>query len=350
MSSESISVYALDADFNLLTVAIPYDNMQWNRKYYEPGDYSMQVALNVYDPEWAYIGTSDRPELGMVQKITVQDSDAVIISGFFCEAMLNDKVCYPRYIGDVSKTETAVRNIFSTYKEDLPIILAPANDPLLGDRTQSNFSDEELGSKLYSILESREMTYSVIYDYLNNKLMLKVWQGKDRTQSQTANSYQVFSSEFGNITGREIDFDDSAYKNYAIIPCDADDNGNERKVYYIDWSNGGYKRKVVFEMRSARPEENQTESEFKAEIIQEAIERLLDYAKIEDVNVEIVEAGYMTDFDIGDKCDVILTDIGIVMETRIVEVGEVFKKNGHTVTVGLGNKRITNIRRAVMSK
>lgn len=350
MSTESISVYALDANFNLLTVAIPYDNMQWNRRYYESGDFSMQVAMGVYDTNWAYIGTSDRPELGMVQKITVQDSDTVLVSGFFCEAMLNDKVCYPRYIGDVSKTETAVRNIFTAYKEDLPIILAPANNPLLGDRTQSNFSDDQLGDKLYSILESREMTYSVLYDYVNNKLMLKVWQGKDRTQSQTANSYQVFSSEFGNITGREIDFDDSAYKNYAIIPCDADDNGNEQKTYYIDWSNGGYKRKVVFEMRSARPETDQTEADFKAEILQEAMERLLNYSKVEDVNVDVVEAGYMTDFDIGDKCDVILTDIGIVMETRIVEVKEVFKKNGHTVTVGLGNKRITNIRRAVLSK
>lgn len=349
MSKDSMDVYALDSDFNLITIAIPYDNMQWTRRYYESGQFSMQVSLKVYDTNWAYIGTADRPELGMVQKIEVQDSSLVLISGFFCEAMLNDKVCYPRYIGDVSKTETAVRNIFTKYKEDLPITLAPPNDPLLGDRTQSDFSDNELGKKLYSILESRECTYSVVYDYINNRLQLKVWQGKDRTQSQNVNSFQTFSMEFGNIVGREIDFDDSAFKNYAIVPCNADDNDIEQNTYYLDWSNGGYKKKIVFDMRSALPDEEQSMADFQAAILQEASEKLADYAKIEDVNVDVVEAGYMEDFDIGDKCDVILTDIGITMETRIVEVNEVFKDKDHTVTVGLGNKRISNVRRAVNS-
>lgn len=349
MSVNTMDVYALDSKFRLITIAIPYDNMQWNRKYYEAGDFMMQVALEVYDPNWAYIGTSDRPELGMVQKIEVQDSDLVLISGFFCEAMLDDKVCYPRYKGDVAKTETAVRNIFTKYKEDLPISLAPANEVLLGNRTQSDFSDDQLGRKLYSILESRECTYSVLYDYINNKLELKVWQGKDRTQSQTVNSHQTFSMEFGNITGREVDFDDSDYKNYAIIPCNANDNGVEQNTYYIDWSNGGYKKKIVFDMRSHSPDQDETMDHFKAGVLEEGSERLLSYAKIEDVNVDVVEAGYMEDFDIGDKCDVILTDIGITMETRIVEVNEVFKGKGHTVTVGLGNKRISNVRRAVNS-
>lgn len=349
MSTDSMNVYALDESFNLITMAIPYDNLQWNRRYYDAGDFIMQIPLEVFDDSWKYIGTADRPELGMVQKTQKADRDLYLVSGFFCEKMLDDKVCYPRYIGDVPKTETAVRNIFSRYKADIPVELGPANDPLLGDRTQSDFSDDELGKKLYRILESRECTYSVVYDFVNNDLRFKVWQGKDRTQSQNVNSLQTFSSQFGNILDSRTDFDDSAFKNYAIIPVNADDNGKEQQTYYLDWSNGGYKKQIVFDMRSSKPEENQTMAQFKDAILQEAAEKLLSYAKIEDIEVDVLESGYMTDFDIGDKCDVILTDVHVAAETRIVEINEVFKPSDHTISVGLGNKRISNIRRAVNS-
>lgn len=351
----NVNIYALDKNFNLVAIALPYTNLQWCRAYYEAGFFSMEIPLSVYDTSWAYIGSSDRPELGMVQKIEERGEGDVhiLISGFFCEKMLDDKVCYPRYIGDVSKTETAARNIFAKYKEDLPIGLAPANAVLLGDRTQSDFSDDFLGTKLYKILETRELSYRVRYDFLQNNLKLSVWQGLDRTQSQTApieqqNGYQTFSTEFGNIADKNIDLDDSDYKNFAILPCNGDDDNKEQNVYYVDLSNGGYKKKIVFNMRSKRPEEDQTMADFKKSVEQEGLEKLLSYAKIEDIDVDMVGgAGYLVDYDLGDKCDVILSDVGIQLETRIVEVTEVFKAESHKVTVGLGNKRISNIRRVV---
>lgn len=348
-----MDVYALDKDFQLVSIGIPYDNLQWNRRYYEAGDFQMQMPLSQFDPSWAYIGTSGRPELGMVQKrqYSGEGNTQALITGFFCEKMPDDKVCYPRYIGDVSHTETAARNIFEQYKKDLPITLAAANSPLLGNRTQSDFSDDQLGRKIYSILESRECTYSILYDYVANKLMFKVWQGKDRTQSQSVNGWQTFSTEFGNIADKDVDFDESGYKNYAVIPVNADENGKEQQTYYLDWSNGGYRREIVFDMRSSKPEEGQSMADFEASVLQEAAEKLMAYSKIEDVNITQADnSGYMVNYDIGDKCDVLLTDIGVSMEARIVEVYEVFKANGgHSVTVGLGNKRITNVRRALNS-
>lgn len=348
-----MDVYALDSDFNLVMEGIPYDNLQWSRKYYEAGDFEMQLPLSVYDPSWAYIGSPQRSELGMVQRVysTENDPDKVLIGGFFAEKMLDEKVCYPRYIGDSQKTETAVRAIFERYREDIPVSLATANSPLLGDRTQSDFSDDSLGEKLYSILESRELSYRVAYDFAANTLRFGVWQGTDRTQSQNENSRQVFSLEFGNLAGRSVDFDESDWKNYAVIPCDGREGDNvEQRTLYIDLSNGVRKRKIVVDMRASHPEEGQASADFEAAVKQEAMERLLSYAKIEDVDISVLgDQGYMADYDLGDKCDVVLSDLGIEMESRIIEVYEVFKADGHEVTVGLGNKRISNVRRAVGS-
>lgn len=348
-----MNIYALDKDFNLISTGIPYINLQWNRKYYEAGDFAVELPMKIYDPTWAYIGTNDRPELGMIQKIQEYGEGDVnaLISGFFCEKMLDDRVCFPRYLGDEQKTETAVRKIFEKFKGNLPITLAEANNPLFGDRTQSDFTDEELGKKLFAILESRECSLRVEYDFINNELKLKVWQGLNRTQSQGINSYQTFSSEFGNITDKTIDIDDSAYKNYAIIPVNADSDGKEQSTYYLDKTNGERRREIVLDMRSSKPEKGQSTSAFKDSVLQEAEEKLATYAKVEDINVILAgDIGYMVDYDLGDKCDVILTDIDVTMESRIVEINEVFKADGgHKVSVGLGNKRIDNIRRAVNS-
>ena len=345
-----MEIYALNSDFDLLAIAIPYDNLQWTRRYYESGEFMMELPLNIYDPSWAYIGTVDRPELGMIQKVQEygEGDVRVLLSGFFCEKMLDDKTCYPRYVGDADNTETAVRNIFAKYKKDLPIKLGTPNDPLLGDRTQSNFSDDQLGEKLFSILESRECSYRVEFEFVNNELIFNVWQGKDRTQAQNKNPYQVFSSEFGNLINKDITIDDSAYKNYAIMPVNADDNGVEQDVYYLDLSNGGYRKEIVFDMRYLFPSEEQSMQEFKDSVLQEGMELLVPYAIVEEIYVEQAgDIGYMINYDLGDKCDVVLNDIGLQLETRIVEVLEVFKADGgHEITVGLGNRRIDNIRRA----
>ena len=349
---DMIEIYALDSNFNMVTIAIPYTNLQWNRRYYEAGDFMVEIPIMLYDPAWAYIGTADRPELGMVEKVFSEgEGDSkVLISGFFCEKMLDDKVCYPRYKADEPRTETAARNIFSKYKDDLPIRLGYANNPPLGNRTQSDFSDDEMGTKLFKILETRELSYRVYYDYVNNYLEFFVWQGVDRTQSQTANGYQVFSTEFGNLADKRVDLDNSEYKNYAIVPCNANEDNVEQNVYYVDFSNGGYKKEIVFSMRSSKPKEDQSMEEYEEGIIQEATEKLLSYAKIEDIEVDMMAgSGYMVDYDLGDKCDVILSDVGLQLETRITEINEVFKEEGHTVSIGLGNKRISNIRRIVNS-
>lgn len=266
-----MNIYALDENFNVVSIGITYFNLQWNRRYYDFGDFTIEIPLELYDQSWAYIGTTDRPELGMIQKIQEHGSNdvTVLLSGFFCEKMLDDKTCYPRYKGDVSTTEAAARNIFEKYKDDLPIQLRPANSPMLGDRTQSDFSDDNMGEKLYSILEPRELSYRVTYDYLENQLYFGIWQGLDRTQSQSKNEFQTFSLEFGNVGSRSINIDNSDYKNYAILPCNADDDNNEKNVYYVDLSDGGYKKEIVFDMRGSKPDDGETMANFKTRIEQE---------------------------------------------------------------------------------
>lgn len=94
-----LEVFAADAAMNRLTGPIPYTSLEWDRKYYEPGQFTMQVPQGVFSPEWAYVCCSTRPEVGIVQKVEHSDgagayygADVVTVSGFFLEETLNNLV------------------------------------------------------------------------------------------------------------------------------------------------------------------------------------------------------------------------------------------------------------------
>lgn len=113
MNLEPLEVFALTSDMQRATGSIPYKSLLWNRKYYECGDFLMEVPSNIYDPSWAYIYTEERPETGIIQKVEYSDTsqvdggvDTVILSGFFMEWELN------RYTFLVEETETEAYRIY----------------------------------------------------------------------------------------------------------------------------------------------------------------------------------------------------------------------------------------------
>ena len=342
----AIELYALGESFEVLAVCVPYTNLQWNRRYYEAGDFSMQVARDQFDPAWRYLWSPSRPEVGMVQKVAYTGegfAGTVQVSGFFAEKMLDDAVCYPRYVGDEPTTEGACRAIFSAFAGDLPISLGAAGDPMVGDRTRSDFSDDELGSKLYSILETREASCRVRYDFEGDELIFEVWKGLDRTQGQSVNPWAVFSTAWGNLSGESVNSDESAYRNVCIVPAYEGEDGVETVTVTVDLSaEGERKRRMVLDKRSSKPEEGQSLEDFKAALEQEALEKLADKQPEVEVDAE-VSSGYLESWDLGDRVSIDVPAVGISMEARVVEVAEVFKSSGHEVTPTFGNKKIRRI-------
>lgn len=93
---EPIQVQILDSSFNRVAGSIPYVSLTWERRYYEPGQFMLVVDENLYSPDWAYVYTDARPELGMIQSVEIDDSshtedgvDRIVLTGFFAEERMN---------------------------------------------------------------------------------------------------------------------------------------------------------------------------------------------------------------------------------------------------------------------
>lgn len=99
---DALEVFALNSDMERASGPIDYDELVWDRRYYETGTFSMTVSTDVYDPSWAYICCDSRPETGIVQKVEAQDeayeadvaigADKVLLQGSFLEELMNNAV------------------------------------------------------------------------------------------------------------------------------------------------------------------------------------------------------------------------------------------------------------------
>ena len=342
-----MQLLALDSSFQPVAY-LPYFNLQWDREYYAIGQYSVQIAAADYDPAMAYLYTPDRPETGIVQKVELTETvkgRMVQLSGYFLEAILNDKVVWPTYYASGTLPATVVA-MLRQYKDDIPL-LTVADAPAGGETVSWQETGGQLADVAYTKLQTVQHSLRCRYDYQANTITAQVWQGLDRTQEQTDNPFVTFSDGFGNLAEVDASTDNSNYKNYAIVT--GQDQAENRKVAYADLSGGGYKRILYVDARSERwdPEE-QTEAEYLAGLQQKGLDKLLDYAVVTNVDIQAAASGftYLTDWDLGDLVDVIVADIGLAMQARIVTVREVFKQNNHTVEIELGDKKLTSLQKA----
>ena len=344
-----MQLLALDKDFQPVGYLIPL-NLQWTREYYTIGQFSIQVAAEGYTPDMAYLYRPDRPETGIIQKVQLTESlkgRFVQLSGYFLEAILNDKVVWPTYYASGS-LPAAVVQMLRQYKGDIPL-LDVSDAPAM----QADDAWQETGGALatvaYTRLQTMQMSLRCRYDYLAGRITAEVWQGLDRTQEQSTNPFVVFSDTFRNLAQVDATLDTSNWKNYAVVA--GQDEGSARKVAYADLSEGGYRRILFVDARSERwdPDE-QSEAEYLESLRQRGLDALLDYQVIRSVDIDATQAGftYLQDWDLGDKVDVALPDIGLAMQGRIITVHEVLKNNVSSISITLGDKKLTQLKKARM--
>lgn len=318
---------------------LQYINLQWTRRYYESGEFSVQISYSEFIAEAKYIYCPTRKEVGIIQKIEYKhdgNKKVVQLTGHFLEIILKDKVIYPTFYG-TGNVETAVRNCFNTYKEDMNIYLGE----LLGmtDTLVWQSTGDELSEKFYDLLQNYETSYRCTYDYVQNKIFFELFKGLDRTQSQSVNNFVCFSSTFNNIRIAKSTQNSSDHKNYAIVAGQGE--GADRIYTNIDMSSGAYKQKLYVDARDLQYDaEHQTYQSYIDSLIQRGKEKLLDHAMINNINVDVSTSPfvYLEDFDIGDKVTVIINDLNLTMEQRIIEVIEVVKNGTHDVKIIIGEK------------
>ena len=357
---QGFNVMALNANYELIGL-VRSTNLQWTRKYYESGTFSLQIPLEQYNSDVAYIYAKDRQEMGVVTQINYVNKKGyrnVQLSGYFLENELNNMIVFPKGVTNIVNgpdfasvegyAEDVAYTFFNAFKQmlfvqgqetinvglDINSVVSKAR----GKKSIHTRNGEKLGAKIYDILKPSEMSYRVKYDFEANKKVFEVWQGLDRTEEQTENNPVVFSTRYGNIKNPNILIDNTDYKNGYIVVGEYTVNDVKNTYVRAVQKEPAEVNSYIYVKASSNKADYATDAEYYAAIESEGREASHKFASIINVEFDAMEGSYeyMKDFDIGDLCNLEIPEINISAKARLINCYEVYKGSSNSLSLEFG--------------
>ncbi len=352
----------LNKNFETLGVVPLFTTLIWSRRYTKLGAFELYTTKDYFALLSAgrYLYRNDADELGVIDEVNYTQDDngkrEVYAKGNFAESLLVQRVI-PTTKTLTGNVETAMRSLV-TENAVSPAARRITNLSLgavfgLTDSVDTQITGDNLSEALYKIGNSFEISHRIKFNYQTNALTFEVWKGKDRRDSQTDNSWAIFSNGFYNIKNAVYNRCDSEYKNYAYVAGEGE--GAARVVVQVDQRKSGEERRELYvDARDLRSQDENGNTipaaQYRAILIQRGKQKLAEYNEIQTVQSSIDPQSnliYKQDFDLGDYCTYMNTEIGIETEKRITEIMETYEGGAIEIQVTFGDEGVTTIKQLI---
>ena len=359
-----MQLIVLDSDFETLGSIPLFRTLIWVRRSEQLGCFELYTSKNYFDllNSGRYLYRNDTEELGVIDEVNYsQDENGAresFAKGNFAEKTLADRVIAGKMVLSGNVEEEMRRMVYETAIEptdsDRKIKHLRLGEVVgISDNINSQTTGANLSEKLYEIGKTCDISHRVKYDYLTNDLIFEVWSGVDRRDSQEENSWAIFSNSFYNIRNVVYNRNSSSYKNFAYVAGEGE--GADRIIVTVDLRQPGEERKEIWvDARDLqRQDENGNEipmETYMQQLDQRGREKLAEYRKVETVNSGIdphANLEYKKDFDLGDYCTYINTEINIATDKRITEVMETYEGGATELIVTFGTDEITTVQQLI---
>lgn len=316
-----------------------FTSLRWRRRYFEPGEFELHCAATTNNLALLAPGNIihrlDRREAGIIEGAVVGESttggEEITATGRFGSCQLCQRIITPtiNYSGTV---EGGMRKVVS----DNAITARPVAYLALG--TAQGYAEtcafqatgKNVQTTLTALAKASGLGYIARLDVPGRQWVFEVYKGADKTVTQTAGPYVLFSDEFGNITGPQYTYNEQAFKNYAYVAGEGE--GSARVIVEVDQTNGDPRRELWVDARDLQKGEL-TDTQYQAQLIQRGLEKLAEAARVESFEAAAVDTAnfeYLADWDLGDI--VSFEKWGIILNQRITEVEEVYENSVATIT------------------
>jgi hypothetical protein len=190
---------------------------------------------------------------------------------------------------------------------------------------------EPLNEVLLHIGQFSEMGYAILADVENARWLFDVIPGTDRTMSQDEVSPVTFRMEFANIHDYRYAEDRQNHRNTGYAGGQGED---ERRLMYIlgDENEGLDRHEVFLDCGNAETID---------ELLRLGGQRLSEFYEAKTIEMMALPRTFVfeKDYFLGDKVTVIISRLGLALDTRITSVKETWERaSGHTVEARFGEK------------
>lgn len=356
-TSAVLSIYRVSAagGISLAVANLPFSNLQWTRKLSTCGDFSVQLVgdLPVPWPGRYLLVRSDRPEVGLIEKVSYQDDEtgeAASAEGRFAECLLSYRSFGP---AGASVSGAGWRGAVAEAFRSWPMPDAPAIS--LGDGTEGGGAayairaDEKTTAMeaVYAVSAAQSAYPTLSLDWAGNALALSIPEGLDRTRSQGERPVMVFSLEMATAQAASYSGDYSVARSRVIAHARGAGEGAEAVVAEV--AVPGFDAETMWQATATEDVSSLcSDAPTPAEAREAGGLRAYDHMPALSIDVTILGSGYGSAWDLADTCEADIPQAGVSCSARIEEVREVVKKEGTTLEVSLGSKAISRVSRAMM--
>lgn len=341
-----MDIIFLDSGFTVCGILDDYRLMQWNRRYFSCGDFSVELPGSYFkvSDEAKYIYHPGNNECGIIEKrvfsVGKNGESRLTFSGRLTEALLADRVIdtVTMLSGNLESQVLSLVSRFAATGERAIPLLTTASPSGFSETVSAQAYAVDLSSYLYSLLCGYGMSYRLKYDYNSGTLVFGLVKGLDRTQDQTLNLPAVFSSGFENILESTGTVDESHFRNFAYVFGHDPDGGGRPKAEVDRIASGEPRRELAvsasdisWTYRSGSQTVRLTDGEYAALLTArgtEKLSRLSPSVRVEGIIDSRSGPVYRRDFDLGDLCCCEEPEAGISRALRLTGVTELWQNGG----------------------
>lgn len=341
-------IYVLDPSFNLVGVVDDYISVIWRPAYYDVGDFEIYARVNTQNLSLLhkdyYVvrstditvenGVATYKKVMIIKNIqidtNVETGNHLIVTGRELKYLLHQRIVWgQRIIRD--NVEYVIRRLIGSNAESPaePTRTIPNMtyaEPLgIKEPIEIQVSNKQLDEAVTELCQ----TYGYGWDiYIsNNKLVVEIYKGLDRSYNQSERGYVVFSDEFNNLHETEYKLATENYANMTLVGGEGE--GSSRIYAYVNNEVAGLDRYEVFTdardiSQNLDSEDAISYEEYLLLLEQRGLESLAENSITESFTGEVINDLnfiYGKDFYLGDIVTVI-NQYGISQNVRITSAIE----------------------------
>lgn len=338
-----------------------YSSLIWRRRYSIHGNFELHCALTEENlsllKKGNIIWKNDDEEAGYIQyrNLSMDDNgdEFLVVQGKFLTGYLNRRIVWGNENLNMT-SELAMRelvnknaiNPLDAYRKIDLMVLGEVRGYTQQSNTQTSYVN--LLDKVEEVANTSELGIRSILDLANKKIIFDIYQGLNRTASNGVNAPAIFSREFENILQQEYTDSSNNYRNVALVAGEGE--GVDRKKITIGEGVGLDRYELYVDARDIQSKkEDETvipEDEYLQLLRDRGNDKLSEYKDIETFDSKInlnSNLVYKEDFDLGDIVTCVSKKWGVIIDTRITEIEEIYEESGKQVNVTFGDNLPTLI-------
>lgn len=260
-----MDLYVLDKSFTPIGIIDNASSVIWANRYYETGDFEIYIRaerkyIELLKEEY-YVSRMDSEMVCIIEHINLktdaENGDYLTISGRCLKSILERRIIWDQ-TNLTGNAETVLRQLINDNVINPSITARKIPGIKLGEikgfteEVELQTTGDNLLTKVIELCKAAEIGWRALLQ--NGEIVIDFFRGENRSYSQEANPYVVFSPEFDNLLSTETDIDTTTFKNVALVAGEGEGaaqiktivgnaSGMARREAYIEAtdisSNGG---------------------------------------------------------------------------------------------------------------